>query len=197
MPDLQTVPRLPHPDNLVGSDIFPNVVRSLCPMVHQHFLLYELHIKFLSSDESTVILHEIVLERVDFVAETLSWVSANALLGDSEIIGNPHILFDVSDGGSLVVDPAIDIEDHLQPVVVPVIDEGACLSLVTMFLSGVRSREPSDASNVGLVSDHDFIMSLLSEHFVQQRVVLLHFHWQGTGHCHWSALGDLDVFFLI
>ena len=86
---------------------------------------------------------------------------------------------------------------HLESVVVPVIDEGAFLSLVAVVFRGVWSGEATLAEGVGLVGDEDFVMSALSEPLGKFWVVGLHIGRKISSGGNWLARGNLDVLVFI
>merc|ERR1712054_545208 len=101
MPDFKAVPWLPHSYNLVRFHIFPDVVRTLSPVIDEHGLFHILDIEVLSTDESGGSgVHEICVKRVDLYTEVSSWLSANALVNDmDEFVDDPHVLVDMGDVG--------------------------------------------------------------------------------------------------
>jgi len=199
MPNFETVPGLPHSDNLVRLDVLPDVVRPLGPVIDKHGLFDILNVQVFSTDESGSIgVHEIGVKRVDIDSEGFAWLSANALIDNmDEFVDNPHVLFDVGDIRSLVRDAASDVKGHLQSIIVPIINEVTFLALIAVIFGGVRSWEASNASDVGLVSDHDLIMAMLSKLIRQLRIVFLDIKWKVLSLGNWLTSSDLDVIFLV
>merc|ERR1712087_1086472 len=201
VPDLKTVPWLPHSDDASGRGVDPDVVGSLDPVVDFHSLLDELDEQVLSSDEadvSAVWVHEVVVERVDVDAESFSWGSADALVdAESEIVDDPHVSLDVGDGGCSVGWESLNVQMHLESVVRPVVDEGSLLSLVAVILGGVGSREAALAECVRFVRDHDLVVSVLGEQLFKLRVIGLDFGGKVCGEGDWLASSDFDVFVLV
>jgi len=146
-------------------------------VIDNHHFLDIFNIEVLSSNKSAVVslgVHEIVVEGEDFDAESFSGVGADALLGDSEVVDNPHVLLDVSDVRSLVeVGGHMNIQVHLESVLFPVVNELAFLPLVAMLFSRIGSREATNAGRVSLVSDHDFRVFVLGELEGEFGIVLL------------------------
>lgn len=199
VPDFETVPGLPHSNNLVRFDVLPDVVRALSPVIDKHGLFNILDIQVFSTDESGISgVHEIGVERIDFDSEGFAWFCANALIDNmDEFVDNPHVLFDVGDIGSLVRDSASDVEGHLQSIIVPIINEVTFLTLVAVVFGGVWSWETSNASDVGLVSDHNLIMTVLGELVRQLWIVFLNIKRKILSLGNWLTSSDLDVIFFV
>jgi len=137
---------------------------SLSPMINQHDFFDKLDVKIFSTNESTgVSIHEIVVQWINIDTKCLSWVSADALINNTEVVDDPHVLFDMSDVCSLVFQRHFNVKDHLESVVVPIVDKVTSLSLVAVIFGGVWPWESTDTSWVCLVSDHYFKMTMLSE----------------------------------
>jgi hypothetical protein len=116
VPDLQSVPGLPHAENPSGVDIDPNMVRSLSPVINNHFLLNVLDKHLFPSNEPNWVsgrVHEVEVQWEDFDTESSSRICANALLGNSKVVHDPHVLFHVGDVRGLVeMGRKVDIKVH-------------------------------------------------------------------------------------
>ena len=104
VPDFETVPGLPHSDNLVRFDVLPDMVRALGPVIDKHGLFDILDIEVFSTDESCCCgVHEIGIKRIDIDTERFTWLCADALVNNMDkFVDDPHVLFDMGDVGSLV-----------------------------------------------------------------------------------------------
>ena len=179
VPDLEAVPWLPHSHDASGGSVHPDVVRSLGPVIDLHGLFDVLDEKILSAHEfdweaSCFGIHEVVFDGVDVNSEGLAWGSADALVhAKPEVIHNPHVPFDVGNVGGDVGWELLDVKVHLETVRVPVVDERSVLFLVAVVLGGVWSWEAALAESVGLVRDHDLVVTFLGEHLLEFWVVLL------------------------
>ena len=76
---------------------------SLNPVVNYHEVFYVFYEQIFSTNKPAIIFHEVRVERVEFDAKSFSRVSAYALVSDTKIVDNPHILFHMSDVRGLVV----------------------------------------------------------------------------------------------
>jgi len=201
VPNLKPIPWLPHSHDLASRNIFPNVMRSLSPVIDNHHCLYILDVQVLSANESHVSslrVHEVIVQGVDVYSEGATRVGADALLGGLKIIDNPHVFLDVGDVRCLIKDRCgLDVEGHLQAVVLPIIDERTFLLLIAMVLGRIGSGEASNTGRAGFVSYHNFVMPVLTEFERQLGVSFLDFFWKLLWSLERLALSDADVAVLV